>query len=170
MGHERARPARGLGAASRSCAVTEAVFANTRVVPASARVGALLVVNVKARDRRARFLEQSTARREFARGRQAWRGRSLLVLLLFAFSRGTTIGDGRRPHHERADRDPSATLPACASHRRAATAASFLRSMSLSAAVASAAPSPHAAAVSRRLGGGGGIRAAARAPRARRSP
>ena len=41
---------------------------------------------------------------------------------------------------------------------RAATAASFLRSMSLSAAVASAAPSPHAAAVSRRLGGGGGIR------------
>ena len=41
---------------------------------------------------------------------------------------------------------------------RAATAASFLRSMSLSAAVASAAPSPHAAAVSRRLGGGGGTR------------
>ena len=50
------------------------------------------------------------------------------------------------------------TVPVRLPPTRAATAASFLRSMSLSAAVASAAPSPHAAAVSRRLGGGGGIR------------
>ena len=41
---------------------------------------------------------------------------------------------------------------------RATTAASFLRSMSPSAAVARAAPSPHAAAVARRLSRGGGIR------------
>jgi len=50
------------------------------------------------------------------------------------------------------------TVPVRLPPTRAATAASFLRSMSLSAAVARAAPSPHAAAVSRRLGGGGGIR------------
>ena len=33
MGYERARPARGLSAASRSCAVTEAVVASGRLPP-----------------------------------------------------------------------------------------------------------------------------------------
>ena len=49
-----------------------------------------------------------SAPRICARAARRGRLRRVLVLLLFAFSRGTTIGDGRRPHHERADR-PSAT-------------------------------------------------------------
>ena len=79
-------------------------------------VGALVVVNVKARDRRARFLEQSAARSaNLRRGGKSWTAVEVFSSAgvtssrpLFAFSRGTTIGDGRRSHHERADR-PSAT-------------------------------------------------------------
>jgi hypothetical protein len=68
---------------------------------------------------------------------------------------GTSAGSGHTTERDR----PSALHRARAlATTRATTAASFLRSMSPSAAVARAAPSQHAEAVARRLGRGGGIR------------
>ena len=172
VGHERARPARGLGAASRSCAVTEAVFANTRVVPASARVGALLVVNVKARDRRARFLEQSTARREFApRGGKTWTAPSSSRPSPFCFFAGHD--DWRRATSTPRARGPSErdTSCPCASHRRARRPLprSFARCPSPRR---SQAPRPRRTRRRSRADSAGAAasEAAARAPRARRSP